>query len=254
MSELSALESRLAALEAEVGRLTAVDQVKQLMNKYGYMLDKCYYDDIPDLFVPESVARPEIYHDGTFFWGDHGVRRFFDFFKRRHAAGQNGPVPGQFVDHPYMQHVVTVLEGNERALGRCRTLVQMVRHQDNDSGPLQLWAAGIYENEYLRVDGRWMFRKLNLSIYWATSFDEGWAMVTERPEHPPMLFPVDPLGPDALVDHGAPSWPASTATFPFHFAHPTTGEAIVDRLPIGQDRLPPASPSFPFPFPETSHD
>jgi carotenoid cleavage dioxygenase len=238
MPDQASLEQRLIALEAEVGRLTAVDQIKQLMNKYGYMLDKCYYDEIPDLFVPESVATPEIYHDGSYFEGAAGVRRFYDFFKRRHAAGANGPAPREFVDHPYMQHVVTVLDGNESALSRSRVLVQMVRHKDHEQGPLQLWGAGIYENEYRRVDGLWMFRKLNLSIYWATLFDEGWAMVTERPAQPPMLYPDDPLGPDRLVDHGAPSWPASTATFPFHFAHPTTGKAITV-LPAGQDRLPP---------------
>jgi hypothetical protein len=238
MIDPSSLERRLGALEAEVGRLTAVDQVQQLMNKYGYMLDKCFYDEIPGLFAPESVARPEIYHDGAYFEGAAGVRRFYDFFKQRHAAGQNGPAPREFVDHPYMQHVVTVLEGNEKALSRSRTLVQMVRHKDHAKGPLQLWGAGIYENEYLRVDGLWMFRKVNLSIYWATLFDEGWALVTERPEQPPALFPEDPLGPDRLVDHGARSWPASTETFPFHFAHPVTGEPLTV-LPTGQGHLPP---------------
>lgn len=238
MPEQTTLEQRLIALENVVGRLTAIDQAKQLMNKYGYMLDKCYYDEIPALFVPDDVAQPEIYHDGTYFSGSHGVRRFYEFFKQRHAAGRNGPAPGEFVDHPIMQHVVTVLPGNERALGRARILVQMVKHKDMGGGPVQLWGAGLYENEYIRVDGRWMFRKLNLSIYWATSFDEGWAMVKEPPAHTPALFPKNPLGPDRLVDHGAAMWPASTQTFPFHFAHPTTGQPIIERLPAGQDRLP----------------
>lgn len=238
MSGQLTLEQRLAALETEVGRLTAIDEVKQLMNKYGYMLDKCYYDEIPDLFVPERVARPEIYHDGACFAGSKGVRRFYDFFKGRHAEGRNGPVQGEFVDHPVMQHVVTVLPGNERALGRSRILVQMVRHKDKQGGPVQLWGAGLYENEYMRVEGRWRLLRLNLSIYWVTSFDEGWAMVTEKPAPPPVLFPDDPFGPDRLVDHAAASWPASTKAFPFHFAHPTTGQAITERLPAGQDRLP----------------
>lgn len=238
MSELSTLEQRLAVLENEVARLTAVDDVKQLMNKYGYMLDKCYYDEIPALFVPEHVAQPEIYHDGSYFAGTEGVRRFYEFFKARHAAGKNGPAPGEFVDHPYMQHVVTVLPGAERALGRARVLVQMVKHKDIEGGPLQLWAGGLYENEYVRVDGRWMFCRLNLSICWATPFDEGWAMAVEKSEPTPTLFPSDPLGPDRLVDHGAAMWPASTRAFPFHFAHPTTGQAITERLPAGQDRLP----------------
>lgn len=228
----------MAALEHEVARLTAIDEVQQLMNKYGYMLDKCYYEDIPALFVPESVALPEVYHDGCYYSGSDGVRRFYDFFKARHAEGKNGPAPGEFVDHPMMQHVVTVLPGNARALGRSRILAQLVRHKDKAGGPVQLWGAGLYENEYIRVDRRWMFRKLNLSICWATSFDEGWAMMKELPAHTPELFPQNPLGPDRLVDHGAAMWPASTQTFPFHFAHPTTGRAITDRLPAGQDRLP----------------
>lgn len=240
MPEQPTLEQRLNILEEEVGRLTAVDQIKQLMNKYGYMLDKCYYDEIPDLFVPEGIARPEIFHDGFYYSGSDGVRRFYDFFKRRHAAGSNGPAPGEFVDHPYLQHVVTVLEGNRRAFGRSRTLVQMVRHKDQEGGPVQLWAAGLYENEYIRVDDRWMFRKVNLNIYWATSFDEGWAMVADKAAPPQALFPDDPLGPDGVIDNGWASWPANTKTFPFHFAHPTTGEAIIDDLPVGQDHLPPS--------------
>jgi SnoaL-like domain len=238
MSEQPSLEQRLIAVENEIGRLTAIDEVKQLMNKYGYMLDKCYYDEICALFVPDEVAQPEIYHDGSYFSGSRGVRRFYDFFKGRHAAGKNGPAPREFVDHPVMQHVVTVLPGNERALGRARILVQMVKHKDAQGGPVQLWGAGLYENEYIRVDRCWMFRKLNLNIYWATSFDEGWAMVTEKPASVPKLFPDDPLGPDRLVDHGAGMWPASTQAFPFHFAHPATGVAITERLPAGQDRLP----------------
>lgn len=239
MTQQSSLEERLAALEAEVGRLRAIDACQQLMNKYGYMLDKCYYDDIPDLFVPESVARPEVYHDGACYLGSEGVRRFYDLFKQRHAEGKNGPAQGEFVDHPMMQHVVTVLPGNERAYGRSRTLVQMVRHKDKQGGPVQRWAAGIYENEYQRAGERWLFRRFSLSIYWATSFDEGWAMATGRSEPEPVLYPDDPLGPDCLVDNGAALWPMSTAAFPFHFAHPATGAAITDRLPIGQDCLPP---------------
>lgn len=239
MTDHASLEERLAVLEAEVARLTAADDVKQLMNTYGYLLDKCYYDEIRDLFVPDSVACPTIHHDGAHYIGSDGVRRFYEFLKQHNAAGRNGPACGEFVDHPYMQHVVTVLEDGERALGRCRMLAQKARHEHQPGGPVQLWAAGIYENEYRRVDGRWRFVRLNLSVHWATSFDEGWALAANRPSTPPVLFPASPFGPDALVDHHAPVWPASTAAFPFHFGHPITGQPILDRLPAGQSRLPP---------------
>lgn len=239
MTGQSGLERRIAALETEIGRLGAIEACERLMNIYGYMLDKCYYEDIPGLFVPEGIARPEIYHDGVCYLGGDGVRRFYDFFKQRHAEGGNGPVEGEFVDHPMMQHVITVLPGNERAYGRSRTLVQMARHKDKAGGPLQLWGAGIYENEYRCVDGRWLFARINMTIYWATHFDEGWAHVVGQPVPPPeRLFPDDPFGPDRFVDHGASIWPLSTAAFPFHFAHPATGAAITGRLPVGQESLP----------------
>lgn len=249
MSEERSLEQRIAALEGEVGRLAAIDGVTQLINKYGYMLDKCYYEDIPDLFVPDHVATAEVYHEGACYIGLAGVRRFYDFFKWRHAEGGNGPVPGEFVDHALMQHVVTVLPGNERAYGRARGIIQMARHKDKEGGPLQLWAAGIYENEYLRVDGQWRFLRLNMNISWATGFDEGWAMADAAggPPPPSVLYPEDPYGPDCFVEHGSAVWPTSTAAFPFHFAHPVTGEPITERLPIKQEQLPPPTPCFPFP-------
>lgn len=237
MSSPATITDRLEALEAEVGRLAAIEDCKQLMGKYGYMLDKCYYDEIPDLFVPDAIEPPVVYHDGAAYDGMTGVRRFYDFFKRRHADGRNGPAPLEFVDHPLMQHVVTVLPGHLRAFGRVRVLVQLVRHKDKDGGPVQLWAGGIYENEYRRVEGRWLFQRLNLNIAWATPFDRGWALADFAREAPLRLYPEDPLGPDRFADHGAAHWPQSTATFPFHFAHPVTGLAMGERLPAGQDSL-----------------
>lgn len=247
MPEDRQLLQRVVALEAEIGRLAAIDAVSQLINKYGYMLDKCYYEDIPDLFVPDEVALPEVYHEGACYIGMAGVRRFYDFFKRRHADGGNGPAPKEFVDHPLMQNVITVLPGNERALGRTRALIQMARHKSKNGGPVQVWAAGTYENEYLRVDGHWRFLRFNMSIAWATGFDEGWAVADAEgcPPPPSMLYPQDRFGPDRFVDHGTAMWPTSTDAFPFHFAHPVTGKPITRRLPIGQAHLPLPSPCLP---------
>lgn len=247
MSDDEQIHRRIAMLEAEIARLSAVDAITQLINKYGYMLDKCYYDEIPELFVPDDVARAEVYHEGACYVGQAGVRRFYDFFRRRHAESGNGPAPKEFVDHPLMQHVITVLPGNQRAYGRTRALIQMARHKSKAGGPLQVWAAGIYENEYLRVDEHWRFLRFNMTIAWATGFDEGWAGadVEGGPPPPSVLYPDDPLGPDRFEDHGAAMWPTSTDAFPFHFAHPVTGAPITDRLPTGQAGLPAPSPCFP---------
>ena len=41
-------------------------------------------------------------------------------------------------------------------------------------GNRAVWGAGRYDEEYVRVDGRWMFQNLKLTSHFWTPFDEGW--------------------------------------------------------------------------------
>lgn len=42
-------------------------------------------------------------------------------------------------------------------------------------GNRAMWRAGIDDEEYVRVDGRWMFKHKWATGVFNTSFDEGWA-------------------------------------------------------------------------------
>jgi carotenoid cleavage dioxygenase len=44
-----------------------------------------------------------------------------------------------------------------------------------DHVPRQWWEGGIYENRYVKEDGKWRILVLNYHPLWHGTFEEGWA-------------------------------------------------------------------------------
>ena len=38
-----------------------------------------------------------------------------------------------------------------------------------------MWRAGLYEEEYVRVEGKWMYQSKKSAPFFHTTFEEGWA-------------------------------------------------------------------------------
>ncbi len=169
------------------------------------------------------------------------VGRFSTFF----AGGRNGPVHGFLLDHPQMQGVVDIDESGTRACGRFRSMMQAGIHVSQASthprGVTQWWEGGTYENEYIKEelpDGRqaWRIFRLRYFPFWHADFEHGWAYkVHGFVPFPTKDFPEDPMGPDQLFDPELRAmWP-DTRVVPFHYAHPITGEQVLEddlRAPV----------------------
>lgn len=230
MSEdrIAALEGKLAEMER---RLTVREDeldIRKLQHLYGYLIDKCLYNETVDLFTEDGEVR--------FFGGiwktREGVRRLYcERFQKRFTYGNNGPIDGFLLEHPQMQDIITVQPGGEIAFGRARSMMQAGRHKDYEGDAPHLkarqwWEGGIYENTYKKVDGVWRMHVLNYMPQWHADFDHGWA--NTQPEYvpfPKVTYPTDPTGPDELItDHWL--WPTHKL-MPFHMVHPVTGEEIV---------------------------
>ncbi len=229
-------EDRIAALEAKLEemeqRLTVREDeldVKKLQYLYGYLIDKCMYDQVVDLFTDDGEVR----FFGGVWKGKEGVRRLYvDRFRKRFTHNTNGPIDGFLLDHPQIQTIIDIEPDGKTAKLRGRSTMQAGRHVDYQGEEpwekvRQWWEGGLYENTYKKgEDGKWRIHVLNYFPHWHADFEKGWAYTEkEYVPFPKVLYPEDPSGPDALIeDHWL--WPTHKL-LPFHMKHPITGEEMV---------------------------
>jgi hypothetical protein len=81
--------------------------------------------------------------------------------------------------------------------------------------PRQQWLHGYYENEFVKENGKWFFRKLHWNVTFYTSFEAGWVRIPllglltmEAADAPPTAFHPYPSG----------------YRVPYHYPHPITGD------------------------------
>jgi SnoaL-like domain len=221
---LAALESRLAALAAQVARLEDTHAVKCLQYQYGYYIDKCLYEEAVALFADSGEVR---FLNGI-YRGRAGIRRLYcDWFRRYFTGGVNGPVRGLLLDHLVLQDVVDIAADGLSAKGRFRCVLQGGCHESMrepiPNFPRQFWEAGVYENTYVREAGVWKIKCLHYDMQWQADYHLGWANSGVHLTPMTRTYPADPNGPDELLAQAPRTWP-ETRVVPFHYPHPVTGE------------------------------
>jgi len=231
MSEitLASLAAKVAELEQRLTVREDEMDVKKLQYLYGYLIDKCMYDQVVELFAEDCEVR----FFGGVFKGKAGVARLYiDRFRKRFTHNNNGPVDGFLLDHPQIQTIIDIDADGKTARLRGRSTMQAGRHKDYTYPELglntrQWWEGGLYENIYTKGDdGKWRIKLLNYFPHWHADFETGWAHTNA--EYVPFLntlFPEDPAGPDELYDNFF-LWPTHKL-LPFHMKHPITGEEMV---------------------------
>jgi hypothetical protein len=226
MTEIAALEARIARLENQLGIQEDIEAIRKLQYTYGYFIDKSQYNEVVDLFAEDG----EVWFLGGIYKGKKGVRRLYiERFQTQFTQGHNGPRYGWLLDHPQLQMVIDVAPDRATATVRGRSLMQAGLHQSAEGQQRAWFEGGIYDNRYVREDGVWKISRLGYFPFWHGTFEEGWAktpidfipMATEA-----QLYPGDPLGPDELIRPTPRLWPA-TDTIPFPYPHPVTGQPIL---------------------------
>jgi hypothetical protein len=224
--QLRQLQGEVEALRHEVGLLKDQQAVRALQFKYGYYMDKCLFPAIVDLFADDAV----LYFMNGIFRGKVGARRLYGG-----ASGLNGPVHGMLFEHIIAQDIVDVAADGKHAHGRFRCFMQGGVHESKKDAPARIPAqfleAGIYENEYVKVDGVWKIKVFNYRIVYQTRYEEGWAHTGREPlmvAHYTTTFPENPRGPDELREP-PPTWPQNFV-MPFHYPHPVTGATVAPQV------------------------
>lgn len=205
--EAGALVAEIADLSRRVERLGDHRACEKLQRAYGYYVDKAMWQDVADLFGPESTL--EIGGRGVFL----GKARVLEYMGV--GLGPSGPQPGQIINHQQFQGIVTVDPEGMFAHGRWRAFVI----GGSPWAPVN-WGDCLYENRYRKVDGVWLIDKLHAPFTMYTQYKDGWHKAT-TPNTRPESFPPPPDLPPTTIYLTYPNYYCE----PFHYPNPVTGRA-----------------------------
>ena len=200
----------LEELEREVTCLEDIQEIEDLQQMYGYYMDTHHRQEVVDLFSDDTESI-EIESVGLFL-GKEGVKKFYldnDLLQEGQEV-----VPGWINVLILMsQDVIDIDPSGKTAKGRWNTW--LAEAMPVGGVPRQQWLQGYYENEYVKEDGKWKFKKLHWNVTFFTSFEAGWLRI-------PLLGLLNRNDADAPAPHFHP-YP-SGYHLPYHFKHPITGE------------------------------
>ncbi len=201
-------------LQARIQRLDDIKQIEQLQKIFGYYQDYGEWQKIVDLFTENGPSVEEA--DRGVYAGKDGVRRYF---LELMGNGARPPRPGLLSILFQLQGVVTVNPDGQTASGRWYGMGMEAKPIASlHEGELrQTWINGIYENEYVKEDGKWKIKKLHFYLTFRTPYEDGWLKVPVIGQNG-----ADPnLPPDAPTTVYQP-YPSAWRV-PFHYKHPVTG-------------------------------
>jgi hypothetical protein len=202
----SVSDAALDALEKQIAAVEDRASIENLQTAYGYYLATLLWDDLAGLFAEDGSI--EIAMRGVYV-GRPAVRRNLNLY------GQAGLDDGVLHNHMQYQMVIHVAPDGATAKLRSRALSMMGNYEKNAT-----WMGGTYENEFVKINGRWMFHKdQQINTYFAP-YETGWKDLPQRA--PPGITATNP--PDRPPSFAFDLYPKNFLP-PFHYVNPVTGKA-----------------------------
>jgi hypothetical protein len=203
-SDEAALAQQLQRLQQQLAKVEDVQQIENLQMTYGYYLATLQWDSLTDLFEPNGTI--EIALRGVYV-GKASVRRNLDLY------GQAGLDDGVLHNHMQYQPVIHVAPDGQTAMLRSRAFSMMGNFGKNGT-----WMGGVYENQFVKIDGRWRFHKDQVMNTYFAPYETGWKELKLRPA--PGITASNP--PDRPPSFPFDLYPKNFLP-PYHYANPVTG-------------------------------
>ncbi|MEO5706469.1 MAG: nuclear transport factor 2 family protein [Alteraurantiacibacter sp.] len=204
-------------IAAEASLLYEHGRAQNLVNAFGYYLDRGLYDDVTDLFYAD--ARVVVQGQGTWL-GQDGVRRFLAQF------GAAGLDRGELNDH--LQLMPKVILSRDGVVASVSVIELGMTGQHGGEGQ---WSATLNHFVLMRdAEGRWLISSLYRIPIMRSTYAAGWA------EPLPPLVPIPAGGgPDRDQPSRSMSYPEASVTQPISdlgiFAPAVVAGAAPSRTP-----------------------
>lgn len=153
------MANKPASLEDRVGRLEAIEDIKQLKARYCAYCDKAYDPaGITSLFVPNGVW------DGGKFGRYEGHAAIAEYFLKISDMVT-------FSAHMITNPIIAV--DGDRATGQWWILTPATRIRDG--AKQAYWMLATYDDVYVRTDHGWLYESLTADLKFVAPHDTGWA-------------------------------------------------------------------------------
>jgi hypothetical protein len=159
---MAVCQTSLDELARDVDRTESVRAVKQLQRTYAQYSQFGLWKEMADLYATNAAY---IFDDETI----KGRKAIGGYLASHEGRGQQGLKPGavhtQIIDHP----VVNLSVDGESAKGRWYGFFLLSDSEGNAS--IQ---GGVFENEYVREDGKWKIGVYHFYPQYAGPYETGW--------------------------------------------------------------------------------
>lgn len=181
------LEARIAVLEARIRLVEDVEEIKKLMATYEEYLDSLQrLDEVMALFTedakfvvsfPGEAGAP----DGAETSGKaEGEAALLGTYEGKEAIrgllSELNPTNYSYTAHLLTNPIVTV--DGEKAKGGWYLLCPFTPL--TPEGPVAVWEQGTYDNEFVRVDGKWKVSLMRFQFNFSTPYEDGWVKTKMR--------------------------------------------------------------------------
>jgi len=158
------IEKRLQVVED----ILAIDKLEKV---YGYYLYNGQNGKIVDMFS-DNAESVEITDRGV-FKGKEGIRRFFLRYLENSGQTDLKDFPhGRLLIHQQHQGVIDVAPDGKTAKGRWYLI--MIQAWPVEGKERSVIGHGVYENEFIKENGTWKFKKMFMSLNFRSPISEGW--------------------------------------------------------------------------------
>jgi hypothetical protein len=216
------LEAKVKTLAENVKDIAArlqvqedIEAIKKLQYAYGYYLEHWQEDQLVGLFSHSPDVTIEL-NDGGQYHGWEGVQQTFCFGHHYVAYAGEKTAPPEYL-HILMPNcgIVHLDPGGKTAKARFYGFFLGALPR---GGKLRaLIGCGIWENEYIKEDGIWKFKKLFWNDIISSPLDEGWVKT------PYLANPLPEDRPAPGPNTTFLTYP-SGYIFPYHYKNPVTGK------------------------------
>ena len=149
----------MSSLEEKVQRLIDIEDIKLLKHRYAKACDDNYNPEaISSLFIEDGIWNGEFL---GYAEGREGIKEFFK------AAPDTVAYALHSVSNPIIE-----VNGDE-AVGYWYLWQPMILNGSDQA----MWLVANYEDHYVRVDGKWMFKSLHCVPEVFSPYEEGFGKV-----------------------------------------------------------------------------